>query len=112
MGFKNVLKYYLIFFLAFVGKFDIEFLIVFLLLHPAVPRVAPIIDVRHAPACSAKSSPTLLAAPFAPFEIASGIFDSGFESDDGVSSVFFLLLFVVRCYIFTLLLLYISCKRD
>jgi hypothetical protein len=89
-----------------LGKFDIEFLIAFLFLHPAVVREAVTIEARPAPACSAKSSPTLLAALLTPLEIASGILDSGFESDDGVSSVFLSVVVVpgTLLYIFTLLL--------
>ena len=89
-----------------LGKFDIEFLIDFLFLHPAVPRAAPAIDRRPEPAPISKSSPALLAALLTPLEIASGIFDSGFESDDGVSSVFLSVVVVpgTLLYIFTLLL--------
>ena len=78
-------------FLAFAGKLEMELLIAFLFLHFAVPRVAPTIDARPAPgpACSAKSSPPLLAATLTPFEIVFYILGSGFVSDDGVSSVFF-----------------------
>ena len=89
-----------------LGKFDIEFLIAFLFLIPADPNAATAIEAMPAPACRAKSSPTLLAAPLIPFEIASGILDSGFESDDGVSSVFLSVVVVpgTLLYIFTLLL--------
>ena len=71
-----------------------------------MPRAAPAIDKRPAPACSAKSSPTLLAAVLTPLEIVSGILESGFESEDGVSSVFFSIVVVPGelLYIFTLLL--------
>ena len=90
-------------FRALLGKLEIEFLISLLFLIPAVPNAAVAIEARPAPACSAKSSPALLAALFTPFEIASDILDSGFESGvcDGVSSVFYLLLlFLVRYYIY------------
>jgi len=82
-----------------LGKFDIEFLIAFLFLIPAVPNAAVTIDARPAPACIAKSSPTLLAALFTPFEIESGILESGFESDDGVSSGFLSSFLVPSLYI-------------
>ena len=97
-----------------LGKFEIEFLIAFRFLIPAVPNAAVAIEARPAPACSAKSSPALLAAPFTLFEIASDILDSGFESGvcDGVSSVFLSIVVVVvpgeLLYIFTLLLLLIG----
>ena len=94
-----------------LGKFDIEFLIACLFLIPAEPNAAVAIEARPAPACIAKSSPTLLAAPFTLLEIASGIFDSGFESDDGVSSDFLSIVVVPGelLYILTLLLLLIGC---
>ena len=96
-------------FRALLGKLEIEFLIAFLFLIPAVPNAAVAIEARPAPACSAKSSPALLAALFTPFEIASDILESGFESVDGVSSVYLSIVVVVvpgtLLYILTLLLL-------
>ena len=91
-----------------LGKLDIEFLIACLFLIPAVPNAAVAIEARPAPACNAKSSPALLATPFTPFEIVSDILESGFESVDGVPSVFLSIVVVVvpgtLLYIFTLLL--------
>ena len=71
-------------------------------------------EARPAPAFKRKSSPALLAAPFTLLEIASGIFDSGFESDDGVSSDFLSIVVVPGelLYILTLLLLFVLVDSD
>ena len=95
-------------FRAFVGRFDIEFLIAFLFLHPDVPKAAPAIAARPEPAFKKKSSVAVLAAFFIPSEMA---LSPGLSGVCGVASGFLLsvvpgtLLYILILLVFSLLLL-------